>query len=192
MPRFTDNLAALFSKSMSRDSDLPEEFDEDLYQDMHREAERQFQNEGLAHTLQPTALVHESFLRLVNQGETDWQNRQHFLSIASQMMRRVLIDHARRRLRIKRQGKLQNLQRVRLDDVSQVPTSDPEGLLVVHDLLQELEQLDARQARIVELRFFAGMTNPEIARAIGVSLRTVEAEWAMARAWFQKKLCGEG
>lgn len=159
-----------------------------LYADLHSEAARQFALERPEHTLQPTALIHESFLRLVGQNQTVWQNREHFLAVASRMMRRVLTDHARQRLRQKRQGVRRRLE---LDLDQQLSIDDPNDVLLLHDLLQRLEVLDARQAQIVELRFFAGMTNPEVAQALQMSLRTIESEWAMAKAWLRREISAD-
>lgn len=156
-----------------------------LYGDLRREAERQFSAENLGHTLQPTALIHESFLRLVNQGRTKWQNREHFLAVATSMMRRVLTDHARSRLRLKRGGQK---RRTTLPLDQQISLDQPEDVVMVHDALEKLEKLDPRQARIVELRFFGGFSNAEVAEALKLSLRTVEGEWASARAWLRREL----
>jgi RNA polymerase sigma factor (TIGR02999 family) len=137
------------------------------------------------HTLQPTALIHETYLRLIDQDRVDWQNRAHFLAVAAKMMRRVLVDHARRRNAAKRPL---NTLRVAMDD--EVGRVEPVAceVLALHTALDELERLDERQARIVELRYFAGMSEDEIAAAIGVSRSSVTRDWQMARAWLFRHL----
>lgn len=185
----TSEVTELLRQSSAGNASATGRLAELLYQDLHREAERQFEAERTEHTLQPTALIHESFIRLVGQNQTEWQNREHFLAVASRMMRRVLTDHARHRLRQKRQGERRRLY---LDLDQQLSIDDPNDVLLLHDLLQRLEVLDPRQAQIVELRFFAGMTNAEVAQALHMSLRTVEGEWAMAKAWLRKEIAEDG
>jgi len=162
---------------------------DDLFQLVHRDLRARaaacLRRERRDHTLQPTALIHEAYLRLVDQDRVDWQNRAHFLAIAAKMMRRVLVDHARRRNAVKRPA---NTLRVALDD--QVGSVEPIAceVLALHAALDELERLDERQARIVELRYFAGMSEEEIAAAIGVSRSSVTRDWQMARAWLFRYL----
>lgn len=144
--------------------------------------------EGRDHTFQPTALVNEAYLRLVDQRQTDWKDRSHFFAIGAQAMRRILVDHARAKRREKRGG---SAQRIALhDDIALSPGRD-EDVLAVHDALERLVELDPRQARIVELRFFAGLNVEEVAEVLGVSKRTVESDWTMVRAWLRKEL-GDG
>jgi RNA polymerase sigma factor (TIGR02999 family) len=162
---------------------------DDLFALVHRDlrvrAAACLRRERRDHSLQPTALIHETYLRLVDQQRVDWQNRAHFLAIAARMMRRVLVDHARRRLAIKRPA---HGLRVALDeDVSLVqPVSC--DVLALHAALEELERLDERQAHIVELRYFAGMSEDEIATALAVSRSSITREWQMARAWLYRRL----
>lgn len=162
---------------------------DDLFALVHRDlrvrAAACLRRERRDHSLQPTALIHETYLRLVDQRRVDWQNRAHFLAIAARMMRRVLVDHARRRLAIKRPA---HDLRVALDeDVSRVqPVSC--DVLALHAALEELERLDERQAHIVELRYFAGMSEDEIATALAVSRSSITREWQMARAWLYRRL----
>jgi RNA polymerase sigma-70 factor (ECF subfamily) len=144
--------------------------------------------EGRDHTFQPTALVNEAYLRLVDQRQTDWKDRSHFFAIGAQAMRRVLVDHARAKRREKRGG---SAQRVALHDDIALSPGREEDVLAVNDALERLAQLDPRQARIVELRFFAGLNVEEVAEVLGVSKRTVESDWTMVRAWLRKEL-GEG
>lgn len=179
------DITLLLRSSAAGDAEATSRLADLMYQELRREAERQFAREETGHTLQPTALIHESFLRLMGQNNTHWQSREHFLGVAATMMRRILTDHARGRKRLKRGGKR---ERVLLLDEQQLSITDPDDILMVHEALQKLEQVDARQAKIVELRFFAGMTNAEVAQALGLSLRTIEAEWSFARAWLRKEL----
>jgi RNA polymerase sigma-70 factor, ECF subfamily len=156
-----------------------------VHQDLRARAAGYLRRERRDHTLQPTALIHEAYLRLVDQDRIDWQSRAHFLAIAATMMRRVLVDHARRRSAVKRPA---HTLRVELDD--QVGTVEPIAceVLALHAALDELEHIDERQARIVELRYFAGMSEDEIADAIGVSRSSVTRDWQMARAWLFRRL----
>jgi RNA polymerase sigma-70 factor (ECF subfamily) len=162
---------------------------DDLFHLVHRDlrvrAASYLRRERHDHTLQPTALIHESYLRLVDQDCVEWQNRAHFLAIAARMMRRVLVDHARRRNAVKRPA---HILRVVLDD--DVGRVDPVAceVLALHAALDALEHIDARQARIVELRYFAGMSEDEIAGVLGVSRSSVTRDWQMARAWLFRHL----
>ncbi len=154
-----------------------------VYGELRRLAASHMRAERADHTLQPTALVHEAYLRLVDQS-VDWQNRSHFFGIASQMMRRILVDHARRRQAAKRDAPV-----YRLAQPEQVaaPDRDPE-LLGLDRALGDLEALDPRQARIVELRFFGGLGVEETAEVVGVSSATVKREWRTARAWLRREI----
>jgi len=185
MPDAGCDITLLLRSSAAGDAEATSRLSELMYHELRREAERQFKREDTGHTLQPTALIHESFVRLMGQRNTHWQSREHFLGVAATMMRRILTDHARSRQRLKRGGKR---ERVLLLDEQQLSITDPDDILMVHEALQKLEQVDARQAKIVELRFFAGMTNAEVAQTMRLSLRTIEAEWSFARAWLRKEL----
>jgi RNA polymerase sigma factor (TIGR02999 family) len=156
-----------------------------LYDDLHAQAVRYLAREGKDPVLQPTLLVHEAYLRLVDQSRVHWQGRSHFLAVGAQAMRRVLVDMARERRRLKRGG---DRQRITLDDALALSPGRDEDLLAVDEALHRLAELDPRQARIVELRFFAGMTVAEVAEVLGVSKRTVEAEWTAVRAWLRREL----
>ena len=158
-----------------------------LYGEFRTLARRYLDRESPGHTLQPTALVNEVYLKLVDQTEVDWKGRTHFFAIGAQVMRRVLVDHARRRGRLKRGG---DLQRAALD-VSLISARSAADVLAVHEAIEDLEQLDPRQARIVELRFFGGLSVAEVAEVLGLSRRTVEAEWTMIRAWLRRRLSDE-
>ncbi|MEZ5988441.1 MAG: sigma-70 family RNA polymerase sigma factor [Planctomycetota bacterium] len=156
-----------------------------LYDEFHALAERQLAKEPKGITLQPTALVHEVFLKLVDQDRVDWKGRTHFFAIGAKAMRRILVDHARRRKRLKRGG---DRSRVELDEGVALSPERDEDLLALHEALEKLEGLDERQARIVELRFFGGLTVEEVAEVLGVSKRTVEADWTVVRAWLRREL----
>jgi len=160
-----------------------------VYDEFRALAAHHLAGERKNHTLQPTALVHEAYLRLIDQTRVDWQGRTHFFAIGSQAIRRVLIDHARGKARAKRGG---GMARVTLDDAIALAPQRDEDLLALDEALEKLEKLDPRQAKVVEMRFFGGMTVEEVAEALGVSKRTVEGEWTMARAWLLRELTGEG
>ena len=145
-------------------------------------------HESPAHTLQPTALVNEAFLRMVGQRQVDWQGKTHFFAIGAKMMRRILVDHARRKLSQKRGG---GLHRIELADDLCVSNRNNEDILAIEDALEKLAKLDPRQAEVVELRFYGGLTVEEVAEVLGVSKRTVEADWTMLRAWLRRELSGE-
>jgi RNA polymerase sigma factor (TIGR02999 family) len=156
-----------------------------VYEELRRRAAARLRREGRGHVLQPTALVHEAYLRLVNQRHADWQNRAHFFAVASEMMRRILVDHARRRKMVKRSG---GWARVTVDDA--VAQSDPPDvdLLDLDVALSELASFDARKSRVAELRFFGGLSLDEIAHALGASRATIEREWQAARAWLYRRM----
>jgi RNA polymerase sigma factor (TIGR02999 family) len=156
-----------------------------VYEDLRRIAGRYMRGEATGHTLQTTALVHESYLRLTRTGHVDWQDRSHFFAVAATVMRRVLVDAARSRNSERRGAPV-----VPLDDGDQPSTlpNDPEMVLALNDALEELATLDERQCRIVELRYFAGLTIDEVAEALGISSRTIKREWTLARAWLYGKL----
>jgi RNA polymerase sigma factor (TIGR02999 family) len=156
-----------------------------VHQDLRARAAGYLRRERRDHTLQPTALIHETYLRLVDQDRVDWQSRAHFLAIAAKMMRRVLVDHARRRNAEKRPA---HTLRVTLDDSAGTVEPVACEVLALHGALDELEQVDERQAQIVELRYFAGMSEDEIAGALGVSRSSVTRDWRMARAWLFRHL----
>jgi len=159
-----------------------------VYDELRMLARRYLSRERPGHTLQPTALVHEAYIKLVDQSKVDWQGRTHFFAVGAKVMRHLLIDHARGKGRAKRGG---GRQRVTLAD-GLTPFGgrelDAEDLLALNESLDRLAELDPRQARIVELRFFGGLTVPEVALILEVSKRTVEGDWAHARAWLKREL----
>lgn len=156
-----------------------------VYDELHRIAQSYFRSESKAHTLQPTALVHEAYMKLIDQNQTDWQGRTHFLAVGAQAMRRILVDHARTKQRVKRGGRH---NRIALDEHLVLASVDHDDLTSLDDALQELAKLDARQAHIVELRFFGGLSVAEVAEVLGVSQRTIGNEWRMAKAWLRRAL----
>lgn len=153
-----------------------------VYDELRRIAARYFSRERGDHTLQPTAVVHEAFLRLVDQ-RVEWQNRSHFLSVASTMMRRVLLDYAKAKQAVRRAG-----EKISLDD--DIATSDDRlaEVVAIDQALARLEELDAEQARVVEMRFFGGLSVEETAEALAISPRTVKRHWSSARAWLHREL----
>jgi RNA polymerase sigma-70 factor, ECF subfamily len=160
-----------------------------VYDELHVIASRYMAHEWRNGTLQATGLVNEAYLKLIDQRRVDWRNRAHFFAIAAQLMRRILLDHARGRLRDKRGGDAAKIP------VDAVPIAAPDSadavdIIAVDRALQNLEQFDPDQARIVELRFFGGMTVEETAEVLGVSPATVKREWAVAKAWLYQNLTG--
>ena len=156
-----------------------------VYKELKRIAGGQLRNERPGHTLQPTALVHEAYLKLVDQREVTWQNRAHFLGVAAQVMRRILLDYAKARCREKRGG---GVRPAVLDEALVVSEDRASDLVMIDEALTRLEQLDARQAKVVELRFFGGLSVEETAQVMGISAPTVKREWAMAKAWLHREL----
>lgn len=137
------------------------------------------------HTLQPTALVHEAYLRLVGQMDRNWQNRAHFFAVAAQAMRMVLIDHARANLARKRGG---GQVQVELDQALNTAAPEPQAVLALDGALRRLEEVDQRASRVVELRWFVGLSVDEAAHVMGISEKTVRGEWNFAKAWLQAEL----
>ncbi len=160
-----------------------------VYEELRTLAEQYLRAERAGHTLQATALVHEAYLRLVEGAERSWQNRTHFFATAAIAIRHILVDHARRRARLKRGG---DLERVPLDAVETIADdgANDERLLRLDEALDRLAAIDSRKARTVELRFFAGLTVEEVATATGDSPSAVARDWRMARAWLRRELEG--
>lgn len=155
-----------------------------VYRELRAIAGRRFRYEQPGHTLQPTALVNEAYLRLVKQ-ENDWKNRAHFYGVAAQVMRNILVDYARQRRAEKRGG-----SQVVMDfgNLMIVSTANLDQLIAIDEALRRLCNLDERQAQIVELRFFGGLTEVEVGEVLGISTRTVKREWSFARAWLHAEL----
>ena|SRR5687767_6568724 len=156
-----------------------------IYDELRRLARGFLRRERPGHTLQPTALVHEAFLRLIDQSHVNWQNRAHFFGAASRLMRQILINHAEARRAAKRGG---GAERVSLEDIDHSTPKQDIDLIALDEALRRLERLDPQQGRIVEMRYFSGLTVEEIAEAIGVSPATVKRDWSVARAWLRREL----
>ena len=156
-----------------------------VYDELKRIARRYLNREREDHTLQPTALVHEAYLRMVDQTRVSWQNRAQFYGVAATMMRRILVNHARGLATEKRGGAAQRLS---LDEGSFSSTESATDLLALDEALQRLAHLDERKSRVVELLFFGGLENKEAAEVLGVSEKTVQRDWQMARSWLYREL----
>lgn len=159
-----------------------------VYAELHRQAANYLRRERVGHTLQPTALINEVYLRLIDQKHVNWQNRAHFFGIAAQAMRRILVDHAKSRHRDKRGGNAENLP-IEAAELAISKTKSVD-LVALDEALTRLAQLDERQARIVELRFFSGMSVDETAEALNISAATVKNDWRSAKAWLFLELKG--
>jgi RNA polymerase sigma-70 factor (ECF subfamily) len=160
-----------------------------LYDELHRLAGAVMSRESPGHTLQPTALVNEAFLKLADQDRVEWQGRAHFFAVAARLMRRILVDHARGKGRAKRGG---GMKRITLNPELSISPERDEDLLAVDDAIVRLAALNERHANIVELRFFGGLTVKEAAEVLHVSTRTVESDWTMIKAWLRRELTAAG
>jgi RNA polymerase sigma factor (TIGR02999 family) len=156
-----------------------------VYNELHRLAASYLRRERPDHTLQTTALVHEAYLRLVDQKDAQWRGRDHFLAVAAQAMRRILVDYARRHKAAKRGGPLPRLS---LEEAVAVSEEQSDNLIVLDRLLARLEAIDPQEVRIIELRFFAGLSVEETASAMGTSPTTVKREWSVARKWLAREM----
>lgn len=156
-----------------------------VYPELHALAARYFHQQPASHTLQPTALVHEAFMRLIDQSGSAWNDREHFFAVAATAMRQILTDHARRRRAVKRGGDRAQLS---LESSSEPSEDAPVDLIDLDEALSRLAELDARKHRVVELRYFGGLTVDEVARVLQLSKTTVESEWRAARAWLNAEL----
>ncbi len=160
-----------------------------VYEELHRLARRYMSRERKGHTLQTTALINEAYVRLVDQRNVHWANRSHFFAISAQIMRRILIDHARRHAYAKRGG---GAQQVSLEEAATVTPDQSLELLRLDEALKSLSEMDPRRGQVVELRYFGGLNNEEIAGVLNVSENTVTRDWNMARAWLYQQLTGSG
>jgi len=161
----------------------------ETYEHMKKLAAHYLKSEMATVSLSPTVLVHEAYMKLSKQTLDTFQSKGHFMALAATMMRRILVDHARSRNRIKRGGEM---VRVVFDEEMKITSNKDRDVLAIDELLEELQQLDSRQAKIIEMRFFGGMTVPEVAEVLDLSTRTIENEWKMCRAWLRKRLEGKG
>lgn len=158
-----------------------------VYEELRHQAARYLRRERPGHTLQTTALIHEAYLRLIDAKDVPWQGRAHFFAIAANLMRRILVEHARRRNADKRGG---SHVRVQLDEALAVADETDVEVLAIDEALDRLAAIDPQQARVVELRFFSGLSVEETAAALGVSPKTVKRDWSVARAWLRREIGG--
>jgi RNA polymerase sigma factor (TIGR02999 family) len=181
-----EGISQLLTKWSSGDESALEGLIPLVYDELRRLAKNYLRKERPGHTLQPTALVNEAYLRLADQKSMKWQNRAQFYGIAAQLMRRILVDHARLKHAEKRGGaEQQKLSITTADEMAAMPDLD---VLALHEALEELGAIDPQQARIVELKFFGGLSIEEIAEVLRVGHATVERDWKMARAWLRRQL----
>ena len=183
-------LTALLRAWGAGDARASDELARLVYEQLRRQARRALRREAEGHTLQPTALVHEAWMRLDGQHNASWQSRTQFFAVAAQMMRRILVDHARTRRTLKRGSAPAQitLGELDLDGAASEADGDLIDLLALDDALARLAALDPQKARLVELRYFAGLSIPECAAALGISAATVGREWAVARMWLRREL----
>ena len=180
-PTLDSTLAA----SQTGDGEATDRLTSAVYEELKRLAGSFLRRERENHSLQATALVHEAYLKLIDQDSVDWKNRSHFLAIAAVVMRRILIDHANRKGRAKRGG---GRKRLMIETIIPEAPEPPVDLIELDVALTSLAKIDPDMSRLVEMRFFGGMTEVEIADVLGVSTRTVRREWALARAWLRNEL----
>lgn len=180
----TSQITTLLLRLQSGDKEAEDALFSIVYDELRRIAARSMGRERGDHTLQTTALVHEAYLRLVRSENIQFQAREHFFAVAAQTMRRILVDHARAHRAAKRGGGFSTS----LDECTLVIPERPEDILALDEALLRLAELDSRQSKIVEMRFFGGMREEEIARVLGISSRTVKRDWTMAKAWLYGEL----
>lgn len=179
----THDLTLLLTRWANGDQGALEELSPLVYKELRQLAASQLRRERKSHTLQPTALVHEAYLRLVDQRKPDWQSRSHFFGVAARLMRQILVDHARRRQAGKRAG-----LRVSLSDANGVGLERERDLVALDEGLNDLEKIDPRKCKGIELRYFGGLSHDEIARVLDVSPITVRRDLRMAEAWLYNQL----
>jgi RNA polymerase sigma-70 factor, ECF subfamily len=187
-PQPGSTITVLLAKARSGDSSALANVFPLIYDELRRLARQQLQREPDGHTLSPTALVHEAYMRLIDYSRMEWAGRAHFLAVAATAMRRILVDHARGHRSVKRGGML---RRVSIDDVELGTEDRAELLVAIDDALDRLKELDARQAQVVECRFFGGMTEEETVTALGISVRTAKRDWAKAKSWLHREIAAE-
>ncbi|MCC5940020.1 MAG: sigma-70 family RNA polymerase sigma factor [Balneolaceae bacterium] len=180
-----DKITTLLKKHASGDGDAMGELMPLVYHEMQKMAHGRLKNEKAGHPMNTTDLVHEAYLKLVEFDRIDWQNRYHFYGIASTVMRNILVDFAVQQKAQKRGG---DLQKVTLDEPIQASKVNLHDIVTIHHLLKKLEKIDERQVKVVECRFFGGLTIEETAKALDISTPTVSRDWSMARAWLNREL----
>ena len=180
-----ENLTRLLIEWSNGDSQALEKLAPIVYDDLRRLARRHLQSESPNHTLQGTALVHEAYLRLIDQRHVRWQNRAHFFGISAQLIRRILVDHARARKAEKRGG---DGEKVQLEESIAAAEDQNVDLVFLDECLKKLANIDPQQTRVVELRYFTGLTVDETAEIMGISPRTVKREWRLAKAWLHREI----
>jgi len=185
VPKDAENITDLLVSYRRGDKESLDKLMPAVYDELRRQAARYLRREQPGHTLQTTALIHEAYVRLVDQHNVQWQNRAHFFGIAAQMMRRILVDHARTKKRAKRGG---SDIRVSLDDATVAVKGQDLDVVAVDEALTRLAKIDEQQSRVVELRFFSGLTVEETAEVMGISPATVKRDWSMAKAWLHREL----
>lgn len=178
-------VTALLSAWRGGDNDALERLIPIVYDDLRRVAMQYMRSEQHGHTLQTTALVHEAYLRLTKEQDRTWENRAHFFAVAAQIMRNLLVDHARAASRAKRGG---GAAVISLEESPDLTGVNPDLMLVLDDALRRLAEVDPRASRIVELRYFVGLDNKEVAEVIGISEKTVRRDWGTAKAWLRTEL----
>jgi RNA polymerase sigma factor (TIGR02999 family) len=183
----SDNITQLLKEWNAGDRRALDRLTPLVHDELRRQAARYLRRERPGHTLQTTALINEAYLRLIDAKDVRWQSRAHFFAIAANLMRRVLVEHARRRDAGKRGG---SQVRVQLDEALAVADETDVDVLAVDEALDRLAAVDPQQARVVELRFFGGLSVEETARALGVSPKTVKRDWSVARAWLRREIGG--
>ena len=184
-----EDLTQMLNRLEGEDRAATSEFFDVVHRELRALAGQYFRGERPDHTLQPTALVNEAYLKLIRQKNARWNDRTHFFAVAARAMRQILVDHALKRKRLKRGG---DWQRTPLSLVAEELSSQTIDLLAIDEALQKLERLDQRMHQVVELRFFSGLAIKEVAQLLGVSRRTVEGDWSMARAWLLREIDGAG
>lgn len=187
MPQDSPNVTELLHAWSGGDKAALDKLIPVVYDELRRQASRYLRGERPGHTLQTTGLVNEAYLRLVDQKKVHWQNRAHFYGIAAQLMRRILVDHARAKHRAKRGGA--DL-RVSLDEAMMITKGRDIDLVALDEALDRLAKIDSQQSRVVELRFFSGLNVEETAEVLGISAATVKREWSVAKAWLYREIGG--
>lgn len=185
----TSTVTEMLAKARAGDSSALANVFPLIYDELHRLAQQQLRREPDGHTLSPTALVHEAYMRLIDYSRMEWNGRAHFLAVASTAMRRILVDHARGHRSMKRGGSA--IRHVPIESVQLGTEERAELLIAVDDALERLKEIDPRQAQVVECRFFGGMTEEETAEALGIGLRTAKRDWARAKSWLHREIAAE-